>query len=1335
MGLEETTKRLDIFLDRIEALESGIGSLSSTNKSLKASQDIVFASYHKVSGAIEYTAEETENARKEIVKIMKAQKDFNAEMDKVTKSLEKQKSSFEKFEELMGKMGSSTAKAVGVFAGFTAMMGVTTFSLKGLAEAGMGYTKALFDLSAKQNAVGSSGKNLIYTIESISKTTNLSQKQFIEFASTIQKSFVGLRPSMTEIAKLSNTLAIQVGGSFESQKEAATSLISIQSQFPALYDKISQGLDLIKKINEGRGTAEDEKRVSIIRSEVMATQQMLGVSSELKGATASYLTVRTSAEKNLSKILMERQKLSKEMENAQIAFFKTVQPLLLSATKAATKILEVTEKYKTAIISLAVAAPIMQGIIALTKVATREQLKLNLAMLKNPIILLAAAIAGTIALYVQAQKAQDDGLKSSIRESEHRKKSKQIFKESLTLTKEQRKEFLEQSKEKSKAIVSEKTSIEYAEEYADMQAEILADIKKQSVESGKLSVQMDKVRANAAIQLQIVDKMTESYQAQVNLMANFGGIDEGAMKAVISMATQGLNIAENKLKASIENAKASLSEDYGIKVDIDEESPVNEQIQKLRKGYEEAIKLGFKREDVETKIGNVLGDQMDWIAKQEQSVKSQVNYALRNVKAMEEYTTASEARLNTERQLMEIAQFGMGASVSMMQKQVDLAYEMMSMYEKTNSELAETLGLNQRIGKQNVERIKSAKTINEVQRMANDLSGGEVDLKLKILSFWKENQDLTKKSMEQQIKIYELTKEVREGYLDAVREMSSGLGEFEKIIGTQEMGVTQLMKYVDQFSKGALNTMKTGGLQSAGTTEKGVGTEVTGTFSAGGPMMSFIGGRQEAERNKRISGFQEAKDRYSQMRSGEGGPSEVGAALGAGEGNQYLRPAQEQIAIDKEGNSEVVLGLDKVEKAIRGTFDPINQALITGSGRVGTNEKNNTSLAFPLAAAGIQTRIEARRNTPEYKNNSVFREAYEKDIQRRIEESSTASSGPIASMRRSGPYGPLMTKPKTEEEEKEAGYQKALEAHKKTSEDYKKASQKLQAAQNTERKARFTFKDLEGSQQQKVKANLIWKNAKKEEEKLGKETLEARTNFLKTKKALPKVGSYMQDVNPYANFGSVSMETASKEPFMEPPKFKLDTTKMSRTKGPAGSRELTAAEKEALKQGEIGEIARGMRQDVGDLQMGKGESKGDYQKRIRSEVTSQFAQIDMSKASGEEIDKLIQARDMAEKLSYSKDNLSPTAAKAMAMEGNQKGYTSAAAAKGQEASAQDQAYAASAKNAAQKDAMGFNGEEVASGTGVCSGRILVELSADLQGTIQEMKNIVISLNGAASARG
>ena len=58
------------------------------------------------------------------------------------------------------------------------------------------------------------------------------------------------------------------------------------------------------------------------------------------------------------------------------------------------------------------------------------------------------------------------------------------------------------------------------------------------------------------------------------------------------------------------------------------------------------------------------------------------------------------------------------------------------------------------------------------------------------------------KSVEAQQKMYELTKSMREGYLDVIREMSTGMGEFEKIIGTQEMGASQLMNAVQGVGEG-----------------------------------------------------------------------------------------------------------------------------------------------------------------------------------------------------------------------------------------------------------------------------------------------------------------------------------------------------------------------------------------------------------------------------------------------------------------------------------------------------------------------------------------------------
>jgi hypothetical protein len=161
-----------------------------------------------------------------------------------------------------------------------------------------------------------------------------------------------------------------------------------------------------------------------------------------------------------------------------------------------------------------------------------------------------------------------------------------------------------------------------------------------------------------------------------------------------------------------------------------------------------------------------------------------------------------------------------------------------------------------------------------------------------LIAYYAKHQEYKTKEMQMQQKIYDLTKSIREGYLDAIREMSVGAGEFEKIIGTQEMGVTQLMDAVkDTTGEFKANTMKLGGMQAAAATIAGVGTQLTGQMTTKG--LKFIGGADQESRNQRIYRYRTSTSNVAGVRGGQVSATAptVGTAV-PGLAPEYLAPSR-----------------------------------------------------------------------------------------------------------------------------------------------------------------------------------------------------------------------------------------------------------------------------------------------------------------------------------------------------------------------------------------------------------------------------------------------------------
>jgi hypothetical protein len=262
-----------------------------------------------------------------------------------------------------------------------------------------------------------------------------------------------------------------------------------------------------------------------------------------------------------------------------------------------------------------------------------------------------------------------------------------------------------------------------------------------------------------------------------------------------------------------------------------------------------------------------------------------------------------EARLGTERSLMEAANFGMGASIKMMQKQVNLSYDNIKTIQKSLSLQGESLALklteenvtgdigkNQKdalatIIKTTFNNVKNAESQEEwsrgIEKGMNDMK--EINLTDKarqhihatLNQSVEEYQKKQTKSLEAQKKIYDLTKDIREGYLDALREMSSGAGEFEKIIGTHEMGVTQLMDAVKNTTgEHRLNTMALGGYTGVDTDAGKARTGGFAKYTIHGADFGQISDSKQAAMNTDIDGYGKSRDKVaSEARGTASGPT------------------------------------------------------------------------------------------------------------------------------------------------------------------------------------------------------------------------------------------------------------------------------------------------------------------------------------------------------------------------------------------------------------------------------------------------------------------------------
>jgi hypothetical protein len=243
-----------------------------------------------------------------------------------------------KLQKVMKTMGGESQRLIGTIGKLTGALGLTGISFGSVVKTGLQYNRVLFEIQRTQQVAGKGSKDLAVALAYVKKNTTLSATQFAELANTIQTSFLGIKPTIMSTAKLVEAVGVQFGYSMEAQKKAVQSLMTIQNQQPALYDKIDKGMKKVAQASKtGRVTQaiKDESKALMdgIALRALATDMEQG----LMDVALQSVAVRTHGQAQLLKMEEEAAKASKAMEDAKLEFYKTLQPYIIDATKATAK--------------------------------------------------------------------------------------------------------------------------------------------------------------------------------------------------------------------------------------------------------------------------------------------------------------------------------------------------------------------------------------------------------------------------------------------------------------------------------------------------------------------------------------------------------------------------------------------------------------------------------------------------------------------------------------------------------------------------------------------------------------------------------------------------------------------------------------------------------------------------------------------------------------------------------------------------------------------------------------------------------------------------------------
>jgi len=880
------------FFERLtELMQDNIKSttaLSKHNKELKTSEDAIFESIKK-------GLKPSEKLIEAYKKDLEIKKKYEAELLKLTNTNKKYIQAMGKSVEAINASFGAMSKGISILSRFAGSAAAVGFSFSDLSNTITDYNKNLFDISRIQQVAGRGAMDLSSALKYVDENTLLSSQSFAKLGSSVQSIFIGVKPSMLEISKQLKVWGEQTGYDYDSFKELA----QVQAKFPQLADKWGRALDLVGKINEGMGTEEDKKRLEIYKEETIALAQVGQVGSEAMTKILQTTTPLTASQKQLMEIQKGRMEATKEMEKLQLEFSKAFAPVLKSILSTATGLLKTFNEYKGIIITTSGIAVGLKGIHtgfkAIQGVAgfLGVELKTAADMTKvfNARVMASAGLVGLVAAAVvltvksvhDVKKAEEELAQTAKDTIKDKERYKSINEDLGKMTKEQKDEY-------GRLLSQEEKRIRTSEELAELHEQIKSKVKGTTDPVSKLAKEYETAAKNTEVQLAALGNIRGALEADVSVAEEFGLVAKDALKNLIQISEIEYDTSMKRFNASLKTAVEMLKTKMP-KLEIDMKGDPSKIINDVLMKSKELKLTDEEREKINNAIVQASADYNDAKTREGKITKSIFSDVESGIRQQEKMTSLYEARLDTERKLMESAQFGLGASVEMMQKQVDLANTMAKTYQDADRKAVNLLTTEGGIVKgkktaneQDIKALQNAKTQAEAEDYIKNVmkkTGKEASA---LSNYAADHQKWTKQTMDQQQKIYELTKSIREGYLDALREMSVGAGEFEKIIGTQEMGVTQLMSAVkDATGEFKTNTFKLGGMQGSAATAAGTRTQVTGQMTTGG--LKFIGGAEQEARNRGIWQYKSSTSNVAGIKGGA--VSTVAPRVGSAVAPQY----------------------------------------------------------------------------------------------------------------------------------------------------------------------------------------------------------------------------------------------------------------------------------------------------------------------------------------------------------------------------------------------------------------------------------------------------------------
>lgn len=886
-GAADASKNLDRVLD---SLTGTIGKSGAAWHNLSKAKDKHTAALKDLNDAIKsgsrYIVEEAEALKKASAELAIASREAKnyeklqrATNEQAEKAADAWKYNTAKMQEWKGVAGQVT----GVIGRQLAMFGAQGVGIKNVIDKLVAYKTATFNLGRTYSVTGRETAAFTKNVEKAGLSVGMSMLKMTQTGKDFAESFFAMPPNPDKLLNLMVAIQEQAGYSEEAAQKMRASVATLSEVDPSGF-KVLQGLieesKRIAEMEDGQDKTNAEAALKRRRDMWAFTARERKASLKDIGEGMKASTALTDKEKEAAKVQLETSKSAAQGENLVIKTAAEMEKFVIAAAQATGAFTGVLGENAKAV---AIASGALQlfnlglesgALNIINKAREMKQLSAATGGLgaagagaglggkalgmagKGSMVVTAAIVGWEMGQFIDEFAAKLWGSDKKLSDYVGDFFGNMITPDSGGSDKSGKSTSSNQDisgplKEKLKQ--AEKVDKQLADTEADQEANIVEMMSNYEMEAQALKVNLD-----------MYDEINNSLSKRVDLAMEFGIVDAQAIAA--SMANAENLFAKNKEGYQeqiglINKQLELLGLDTKIKVSTDMS---DKDMADMAKQIGDAAKMAASNGSDEEKAEALRVEDSMLAALNKQAklraamgaaenamAKSRFAQVDAEVKQMESFSSAYESRLDTEARLMESAQFGMGASIEMMQKKVDLAYKFMQNYEEADKQ-AEKVALSvEGIGQAQLEGLKNATDAGDAQNYIYktlNKSGAEAKV---LMEYAQKHQQFQDKSMKQQEKIYEITKSMREGYLDVIREMSSGFGEFEKIIGTQESGVTQLMDFTKKITgQDKLNTMALGGMSEEGTDAYKSRSQITGAMTYGGAK--FQGKGDEEARSKDI---------------------------------------------------------------------------------------------------------------------------------------------------------------------------------------------------------------------------------------------------------------------------------------------------------------------------------------------------------------------------------------------------------------------------------------------------------------------------------------------------